>query len=573
MKRNPLFAMRVYLPVLMVLGLVWATGASPGYATSAMNPTPVPEVQAPGTGPGRVSLASPPGDPLGWVLTFSDEFTGTSLDRSKWATKMPYSLSWWSTGKSDRTTDSQEAEWYVDDAQTFNNGVLSLTVKKGCIAPGRPEIDPTIYNSANFCNGNYTSACTDNGPYSCTNFPYTSGMIASYPSFSQKYGYFEASMKLPAGTGLWPAFWLMPMPSPQPSSTPWPWTSVFWPPEIDIMENIGQPTSVNFTSHYNDTYPVPGSVANTWNHGLFHMGSYSGPDFSTGFHTFGLDWEPTGITWYVDGVARYNTTQNLPPGSLSPGNMYVIFSMAVGGPGSFPGVPDASTVFPQSLDIQYVRVYQKVTNGTPPPPTATPTGTLTPPPGGEVVDPANIATLPANTNVLLDFNNYPVNVDGQPLPANYAGCTWNSLVEGAPWAGISTWGFYITGGGPQATITFPRPVIVQSMRVASTGSNNYTLSSAGNPDVSLTTLSNTPQTLVTGWTNAVTSLTVHSSTGDQAFDDLRFTTQSTGTPTNTPTSLPTSTLTRTPTNTPSNTPPPPTPVPTKTPKPKPTHHP
>jgi hypothetical protein len=142
-----------------------------------------------------------------------------------------------------------------------------------------------------------------------------------------------------------------------------------------------------------------------------------------------------------------------------------------------------------------------------------------------VVDPADITTLPAGTNVLLDFNNFPTNVDGQPVPAHYSGCTWNALVEGSPWAGIPTWNIYITNGGPQGTINFPRPVIIKSVRVSSGSSNLYTLSSAGNPDVSLTTSNNTPQTLVTGWTSPVTSLTLHSSTGDQVYDDLRFTTQ------------------------------------------------
>jgi beta-glucanase (GH16 family) len=139
-----------------------------------------------------------------------------------------------------------------------------------------------------------------------------------------------------------------------------------WPPEIDVMENTGQPTTAYFTSHYSMSYPGPGTVANYWNYGSFLQGSYLGPDLSAGFHAFGLDWEPTGLTWYVDGVARYSTSQHLPPGTLAPGQMYVIANLAVGGPGSMPGPPDASTVFPQSLDIQYIHVYQKVTNGTPP---------------------------------------------------------------------------------------------------------------------------------------------------------------------------------------------------------------
>jgi len=152
-------------------------------------------------------------------------------------------------------------------------------------------------------------------------------------------------------------------------------------------------------------------------------------------------------------------------------------------------------------------------------PTATPTGT----PGGEVVNPSDIATLPAGTNVLLNFDNFPSPVDNRALPTNYTGCTWNTLVEGAPWAGDSTWNIYIANGGPQGTIAFPRPVIVRSVRVSSVGSNVFTLSSSGNPDVSVTTSGSGLQTLTTGWTNAVTSVTLRSSTNDQIFDDLRLT--------------------------------------------------
>jgi hypothetical protein len=209
-----------------------------------------------------------------------------------------------------------------------------------------------------------------------------------------------------------------------------------------------------------------------------------------------------------------------------------------------------------------------------PTPTQTATASITPTPTpNEVVNPADMAALPVGTNVLINFDNFTSPVDGRQIPAGYAGCTWNSLVEGSPWAGITTWNFYITNGGSQGTILFPRPVIVNSLRVSSGASNTYTLSSAGNPDVAITTSGNSPRTLVTGWTNPVTSLTLRSSTFDQVFDDLRLTTSgslpsstptSTGIPTLTPTITvsptpgPTSTSTLTPTSTNS-------PVPTSTP--------
>ncbi len=157
-----------------------------------------------------------------------------------------------------------------------------------------------------------------------------------------------------------------------------------------------------------------------------------------------------------------------------------------------------------------------------PAPTPTPTPTPAPTPS-EVINPTNIATLEAGTNVLINFNNFTSPVDNRPIPTNYAGCTWNSLVEGSPWAGLTTWNFYILNGGARGTIVFPRPVIVKSLVISSSASNQITLSSSGNPNVNLTSSGNNPRTLTTGWTSLVTSVTISSSTSDQAFDDLRLT--------------------------------------------------
>jgi hypothetical protein len=199
-----------------------------------------------------------------------------------------------------------------------------------------------------------------------------------------------------------------------------------------------------------------------------------------------------------------------------------------------------------------------------PTPTRTPTATATPlasaTPGGEVVNPANIGTLTVGTNVLFNFDNFTSPVDGQSIPANYGGSTWTTLVEGSPWAGDTTWNIYVASGGAQGTITFPRPVLVRSIRVSSRSSNTYTLISSGNPNVSVTTSGNTPQTLTTGWTTAVTSLTLRASGGDQVFDDLRLM-MDTATATNTPTAMSTATRTNTPTITPTRTN---TPAPTNT---------
>ena len=243
------------------------------------------------------ALADPPGDQSQWIMTFNDEFNGTSLDLSKWATTYPGGY----------RTNNDELEWYVDDADqhVVSNGTLKLIAKRESVSGHQ----------------------------------YTSGMITSYPSFNQTYGYWEGRMKLPKGRGLWPAIWTLPK-------------SNAWPPEIDIMENLGhQPTVVYLTYHWGTSSNHQQSSS-----------SYSGPDFSGGFHTFGIDWNSSGITWYVDGVQRKKVTS-----SITNSPMYILLNLAVGG--SWPGSPDSSTVFPAQLEVDYVRVYAK---GVAPPPTNEP---------------------------------------------------------------------------------------------------------------------------------------------------------------------------------------------------------
>ncbi len=158
---------------------------------------------------------------------------------------------------------------------------------------------------------------------------FVSARMDTQGKFSQQYGRFEARMKMPLGKGYWPAFWLLP-------------ESGIWPPEIDIMEHIGsQPNTVLMTQHW-------GTVATH----QYAGGTYTGPDFTAGFHQFAAEWSPTRIDWFVDGVLRYSTTTNVPQMP-----MYVVLNLAVGG--FLPGNPDGSTVFPGETLVDWVRVYQR----------------------------------------------------------------------------------------------------------------------------------------------------------------------------------------------------------------------
>ncbi len=237
-----------------------------------------------------------------WVLTWSDEFDGTTLDGSKWAHELGASFG---TQQLDFDTDS------TDNASLDGNGMLVITARK----------------EQRGTNG------------------YTSARLNSRGKFAQKYGRFEARMKLPTGQGMWPAFWLL---GDDYDAAGWPGCG-----EIDIMENRGSEKTIC--------------------HGSLHGPGFSGGDaltnrvtlpgnavFADDFHLFAIEWEEGVVRFYVD-TALYQTRE---VGKLARNDkwvfdhpFFIIVNLAVGG--AFGGDPDASTVFPQSLLVDYVRVYSR----------------------------------------------------------------------------------------------------------------------------------------------------------------------------------------------------------------------
>ena len=166
--------------------------------------------------------------------------------------------------------------------------------------------------------------------------PYVSGLVqtggdtwvSGEPKFNFTYGYMEVRAKLPSGQGLWPAVWMMPASHNDDNG------------ELDVLEVIGSdPTRANFNLHRN---------------GLNDGHEWVGPDFSKDYHTFGVDWQAGYVAWYVDGVERARTTD---PRYISPEASYPILNVAVGG--DWPGAPDATTQFPATMEVDYVRVWQR----------------------------------------------------------------------------------------------------------------------------------------------------------------------------------------------------------------------
>ncbi len=146
-------------------------------------------------------------------------------------------------------------------------------------------------------------------------------MISSYGKFSFTYGYMQVVAELPIGQGLWSAFWTLP-------------ESGIWPPEIDVMENWAEGQTINIFAHDNYSGTEHDSVLM--------------PTMSDMFHTYGVDWEPGSISWYVDGTLQANFAISI----TSP--EYLLANLAVA---SNPG-PNSAVRFPQSLKIRSIEVWQ-----------------------------------------------------------------------------------------------------------------------------------------------------------------------------------------------------------------------
>ncbi len=279
-----------------------------------------------------------------YSLVFSDNFNGNSLNPAKWNTGLlwgPY------------VPINNEQQLYVDTLgmhQNFSHSPFSFTgtslkitateTSTTLTPPPRPaESDPVWqqYGEYRF-NGPYTdSGGTSHPGYQEQDVDYLSGIITSYDSFKMTHGYVETRAKVPEGKGLWPAFWML--------------TSHYVEdvPEIDVMEFLGDDVdTIYHTYHYFEP-------KNNWRAVSTPSFTSNGTDWTAGFHTFGMAWSPRDIVWYVDGVEVHRV--NDADYKISGQAMYLLANLAVGG--NWPGSPDASTVFPASYEIDYIRAYKK----------------------------------------------------------------------------------------------------------------------------------------------------------------------------------------------------------------------
>ncbi len=244
---------------------------------------------------------SPPGP--GWRNVFQDNFDGVHLDPRKWSTD----YSW------GHTLDHQA--YMSSDQVKVRFGQLIITG----IHQRHRDAPPSVIAGG-----------------STYPLDYTSGAIQSRGKFSivdQRDAYVEARMKIPATIGAWPAFWMMP-------------AKGGWPPEIDVMEIPVSRTADLRRHRYNYHYgKQPNDLRDIG-------GTFIGPDFSAGFHTFGVAWSERYMAWYVDN----KLVRTIHGDMFAPANdMYLILNLGLGG---WPGPPPADAVFPAKFRVDWVRAYQ-----------------------------------------------------------------------------------------------------------------------------------------------------------------------------------------------------------------------
>jgi len=171
---------------------------------------------------------------------------------------------------------------------------------------------------------------------------YTSARIITDGLFEQTYGRFEARMQMPWGAGLWPAFWLL---GADIANVGWPQCG-----EIDIMEYRGQEVSLIHGTIHGPGYSGSGGISQSY--------ELEAGRFDTGFHVFAVEWGEDYLRWYVDDELYHSLSSDDIPGDwVYDHSHFIILNLAVGG--HYVGWPNASTVFPQNMIVDYVRVYKE----------------------------------------------------------------------------------------------------------------------------------------------------------------------------------------------------------------------
>lgn len=170
---------------------------------------------------------------------------------------------------------------------------------------------------------------------------FTSARLLTKGKFEQAFGRFEARIRLPWGQGIWPAFWML---GADIDTNPWPGAG-----EIDIMEFRGQEPTTILGSVHGPGFSGGQAISKSF--------TLENDRFDTGFHVFGIEWGPEYVNYYVDDVLYNQITPADVPGEwVFNKPFYILINLAVGG--TFVGSPNNETVFPQTMLVDYVRVFK-----------------------------------------------------------------------------------------------------------------------------------------------------------------------------------------------------------------------
>ncbi len=242
-----------------------------------------------------------------WQLVWADEFDGAKLDYTKWAVE-----------ENAHGGGNGEQQFLVDRPENVRveNGNLILEARKETFEAAGQKRD------------------------------YSSGRIRTKHRADWTFCRVEVKAKLPTGRGIWPAIWMLPT---RDKYGGWAASG-----EIDIMELVGhEPNTVHGTLHYGSKWPKNVHTGKPY---VLAQGT-----FADDFHVFAMEWEHGVIRWYVDGALTQTQTQWQSDGGPFPAPFdqpfHLILNVSVGG--QWPGPPDAKTIFPQRMLVDYIRVYQR----------------------------------------------------------------------------------------------------------------------------------------------------------------------------------------------------------------------
>jgi beta-glucanase (GH16 family) len=260
---------------------------------------------------------TPTPTPTAWKLGWSDEFdgaAGSGVDAAKWGHDLGDGC-----GSGNCGWGNNEREWYTNAPENVSldgQGHLQIVARQ---APAGLTC--------------YYGACR-----------YTSGKITTRGKMTAAPGRVEARIKLPAGQGLWPAFWMLGSDFP----------TVAWPAcgELDIMENKGS-TSLATSSAIHG----PGYSGNT---PFQRLSQLPGGGVTTDFHTYAVEWDAETVQFSVDSTVHYAVSRASIQQYGNPiiGNsFFVILNLAVGG--QFDGNPQSDAIFPATMVVDWVRAYTK----------------------------------------------------------------------------------------------------------------------------------------------------------------------------------------------------------------------